>query len=203
MRSGESPSPNAVVIQEPSPEKAVRSEESQSGQQVVIQQPSNDDEPQSTPSTQTPKSEIATSPVVSNAPSTGPASDATPVDSKLVGTWEGKPNGSKGAWELQWQLQKDGSYAISGTLTETGNLTASDGKIEKYLDGAQEPSEVVYKFVGNTLITMDPDGATTVWRLVSGGPLQVKIRRSQNVRKPSKAQQTYWTVLESFTGNYA
>src|SRR5271157_1538340 len=94
VRSGESPSPNAVVIQEPSPEKAVRSEETQSGQQVVIQQPPNDDEPQSTPSTQTPKSEIATSPVVSNAPSSGPASDATTVDPKLVGTWEGKPNGS-------------------------------------------------------------------------------------------------------------
>ena len=168
VRSGESPSPNTVVVQEPSPEKTVRSEESQSGQQVVIQQPPNNDEPQSTPSTQTPKSEIATSPVVSNAPSSGPASDATPVDPKLVGTWEGKPNGSKGAWELQWQLQKDGSYAISGTLTETGNLSASDGKIEKYLDGGQEPSEVVYKFVGDTLITMDPDGATTVWRLVSG-----------------------------------
>jgi serine/threonine protein kinase len=167
VRSGESPSHNAVVIQEPSPEKAVRSEESQSGQQVVVQQPPNDDESQSTASTQTPKTETETSPVVSNPPSSSPASDATPVDPKLVGTWEGKPNGSKGAWERQWEQQKDGSYAISGTLTETGNLTASDGKIEKYLDGAQEPSEVEYKFVGNTLITMDPDGSTTVWRLVS------------------------------------
>jgi len=184
VHSGESPSPNAVVIQEPSPEKAVRSEESQSGQQVVIQQPPNNDEPQSTPSTQTPKSESATSPVVSNAPSSGPASDAAPVDSKLVGTWEGKPNGSKGAWELQWQLQKDGSYAISGTLTETGNLTASDGKIEKYLDGGQEPSEVVYKFVGNTLITMDPDGATTVWRLVSGDPSKSKSEGPKTSANP-------------------
>jgi len=184
VRSGESPSPNAVVIQEPSPEKAVRSEEPQRGQQVVIQQPPNDDEPQSTPSTQTPKSEIATSPVVSNSPSSGPASDATPVEPKLVGTWEGKPNGSKGAWELQWQLQQDGSYAISGTLTETGNLTASDGKIEKYLDGAQEPREVVYKFVGNTLITMDPDGATTVWRLVSGGPSKSKSEGPKTSANP-------------------
>ncbi len=174
VRSSESPSPNAVVIQEPSPEKAVRSEESQRGQQVVIQPPPNDDEPQSTPSTQTPKSEIETAPVVSNTPSSGPASDATTVDPKLVGTWEGKPNGSKGAWERQWQQQQDGSYAISGALTETGNLTASDGKIEKYLDGAQEPNEVLYKFVGNTLITMDPDGGTTVWRLVSGDPSKSK-----------------------------
>jgi serine/threonine protein kinase len=162
VRSSESPSPDAVVIQEPSPEKAVRSEQSRRGQQ-----PPNDDESQSTSSTQTPKPETQTTPVVSNPQSSGPASDATPVDSKLVGIWEGKPNGSKGAWELQWEQQQDGSYAISGTLTETGNLTASDGKIEKYLDGAQEPSEVQYKFVGNNLITMDPDGGTTVWRLVS------------------------------------
>jgi serine/threonine protein kinase len=184
VRSSDSPSSDAVVVQEPTPEKAVRSEEPERGQRVVVQSPPNNDEGHSTQSTQTPKSQIETASPVSGTPTSGPAGDATTVDPKLVGTWEGKPNGSKGAWERQWQQQQDGSYAISGSLTETGNLTASDGKIEKYLDGAQEPSEVLYKFVGNTLITMDPDGNTTVWRLVSADSSKSKSAGSKTSANP-------------------
>jgi hypothetical protein len=108
------------------------------------------------------------------------------VDAKLVGKWEGKPNGTKGGWDRQWEQQADGTYAISGTVTETGNLTAIDGKIEKYLDGTLQASEVLYKFVGNTLVTTDPDGTATVWRLVSAGSSKSKSTSTQTSGNPVK-----------------
>jgi serine/threonine protein kinase len=178
-----SPSPNAAVIQEPLPEKPALSEELLPGQQVAVQQPQNGEKPQSTPSSQTPGSQTLPSPAISNPLNSGPTSEAVAVDPKLVGKWEGKPNGTKGGWDRQWEQQADGTYAVSGTVTETGNLTASDGKIEKYLDGTLQASEVLYKFVGNTLVTTDPDGTATVWRLVSAKP---KFTGAQTSGSPVK-----------------
>ena len=113
------------------------------------------------------------------------------VDSKLVGTWEGRPNGSKGAWDRHWEQRADGSYTFSGTVTEMGNLTANDGKIEKYLDGTVQSTEVLYKFVGNTLYTTDPDGTNTVWRLVSAGSSKQKSTSPQTSEsQPKRSRHT-------------
>jgi hypothetical protein len=125
-------------------------------------------------------------PVNTNPLNPSPTPEVAAVDVKLVGNWEGKPNGSKGGWDRQWEQQADGSYAVSGAVTETGNLTAGDGKIEKYLDGSLQPSEVLYKFVGNTLVTTDPDGTATVWRLVSGGASKPKATGAQTSGSPAK-----------------
>jgi serine/threonine protein kinase len=158
---------NPVPTQRPSPEQQARKDELAPQQLVVAQSPPNGDEAQSAPSGQVSKPRPEPSPVVSNSSTPGLTGGTTPLDPKLVGNWEGRPNGSKGVWDRQWEQRADGSYAISGSVTETGDITASDGKIAKYLDGASQPTEVLYKFVGNTLYTTDPDGSKTVWRLVS------------------------------------
>jgi serine/threonine protein kinase len=183
--SNESPSPKTNPTQEPSSDKPASSEEPLPGQ-VAIQQPKNSVEPQSTAPNQSPRSQTLPLPVISNPLNPGPTPEVATVDAKLVGNWEGKPNGSKGGWDRQWEQQADGSYAVSGAVTETGNLTAGDGKIEKYLDGSLQPSEVLYKFVGSTLVTTDPDGTATVWRLVSGGASKPKATGTQTSGTPAK-----------------
>ena len=96
-----------------------------------------------------------------------PPADQILMDPKLVGNWEGKPNGSKGGWDRHWEQQSDGTYMISGAVTESGALMARDGKIEKNLDGTQTTVEVLYKFNGSSLVTLDPDGSTVIWRPVN------------------------------------
>ncbi|MBV8350806.1 MAG: protein kinase [Verrucomicrobia bacterium] len=183
--SNESPSPEKNPAQEPSSDKPASAEEPLPDQ-VAIQPPRNGVEPQNTAPNQTPRSQTLPLPVISNPLNPSPTPEVAAVDVKLVGNWEGKPNGSKGGWDRQWEQQADGSYAVSGAVTETGNLTAGDGKIEKYLDGSLQPSEVLYKFVGNTLVTTDPDGTATVWRLVSGGASKPKATGAQTSGSPAK-----------------
>jgi serine/threonine protein kinase len=181
----ESPSPEKNPAQEPSSDKPASAEEPLPDQ-VASQPPKKGVEPQTTAPNQTPRSQTLPLPVNTNPLNPSPTPEVAAVDVKLVGSWEGKPNGSKGGWDRQWEQQADGSYAVSGAVTETGNLTAGDGKIEKYLDGSLQPSEVLYKFVGNTLVTTDPDGTATVWRLVSGGASKPKATGAQTSGSPAK-----------------
>jgi hypothetical protein len=101
------------------------------------------------------------------APNGAPANGTTeqiPLDAKLVGDWDGKPNGSKGGWDRHWEQQSDGSYMMTGVISESGTLMAHDGKLEKTLLGTGEVVEVLYTINGNTLMTTEADGSTVVWR---------------------------------------
>jgi serine/threonine protein kinase len=167
-----SPSPSATAVPQPSPERSPTAAEPSPTPKAVVQTTPKPPEPQRSPTqTRTPQTES------SPAPSNTPASSETPpveqpadqilMDPKLVGNWEGKPNGSKGGWDRHWEQQSDGTYMISGAVTESGALMARDGKIEKNLDGTQTTVEVLYKFNGSSLVTMDSDGSTLIWRPVN------------------------------------
>jgi serine/threonine protein kinase len=166
-----SPSPSATAAPQPSPERSPTAGEPSPTPQVVQTTP-KPPEPQRSPTqTRTPQTE--SSPAPSNTPASSETppveqpADQIPMDPKLVGNWEGKPNGSKGGWDRHWEQQSDGTYMISGAITESGTLMARDGKIEKNLDGTQTTVEVLYKFNGSSLVTMDSDGSTVIWRPVN------------------------------------
>jgi serine/threonine protein kinase len=167
-----SPSPSATAAPQPSPERSPTAAEPSPTPKAVVQTTPKPPEPQRSPTqTRTPQTE--SSPAPSNTPASSetppvePPADQILMDPKLVGNWEGKPNGSKGGWDRHWEQQSDGTYMISGAVTESGALMARDGKIEKNLDGTQTTVEVLYKFNGSSLVTLDPDGSTVIWRPVN------------------------------------
>jgi serine/threonine protein kinase len=175
-----SPSPSAVVVPQPTPERSAITVEPSPTPEAIVQATPKPSEPQSSPANQSRKSQNESSPATSSSSTPAPDTtvDQVAMDAKLVGTWEGKPNGSKGGWDRHWEQQSDGSYVMTGAVTESGNLMARDGKIEKYLDGTQEAVDMLYKFNGNTLVTIDPDGATIVWRQTNGTAAKSKSGQS-------------------------
>jgi serine/threonine protein kinase len=167
-----SPSQSAAAVPQPTPERSPTTAEPSPTPQVVVQTTPKPAEPQRSPTqTRTPQTESSpapsNTPASSETPTVEQPADQIPMDPKLVGNWQGKANGSKGGWDRRWEQQSDGTYMISGAVTESGTLMARDGKIEKNLDGTQTTVEVLYKFNGSSLVTMDSDGSTVIWRPVN------------------------------------
>ena len=152
--------------------------------QAVDQADQQPGAPNGAPAIQANNPQTESSPATSGTPAgagTAAANGPTeqiPLDARLVGDWDGKPNGSKGGWDRHWEQQSDGSYMMRGVVTESGTLIAHDGKLEKTLDGTGEVVEVLYTFNGNTLMTTEADGSTVVWRQENATPAHSKPSHS-------------------------
>ena len=90
------------------------------------------------------------------------------VDRRLVATWEAKVTAPTGTATLRWEQDADGRYrgSVNGVVTDTGTLTASDGRIRRTSETTGVTAMVTYQFkTGTQLLTVDPLGPAT-WRRI-------------------------------------
>ncbi len=98
----------------------------------------------------------APSPELSLTPSLG-----FQLDPQLVGTWETKgrwPPNSTRTRTAHWSMQDDGHFTFSGPWSDTGTITATDGKMKWFSNNAAQPVDITYEFNGDTLVTHGPLG---------------------------------------------
>ena len=204
-RNAQAPS----VALRPSPERAVIAPEPLPTPQAVVQANQASSASQDGSATQTNNPEAESSVVTSDSPARAATPTANkpteqiPLDVRLVGDWDGKPNDSKGGDDRHWEQQSDGSYMMTGVVTESGTLMARDGKLEKTVDGAREVVEVLYTIDGNTLLTTEADGKAVIWRRAN--PSQSKWSRSSDSKKrharqaqPSGHSRGFWQTLRRY-----
>jgi len=86
------------------------------------------------------------------APSTSGSLAIPVVDHQLIGHWI---TGATRATRTRWALQADGQYilAISGTVSDTGIMSATNGQITAFSKDNSTPSSITYTFDDDDLIT--------------------------------------------------
>jgi formylglycine-generating enzyme required for sulfatase activity len=93
---------------------------------------------------------------------------AAPVDRKLVAIWEAKITAPTGSATARWEQNADGHYSVTtnGTTTDTGTLTASNGRIRQISETSGLTIDVTYQFKTTTqLLTNGPLGSAT-WKRI-------------------------------------
>jgi hypothetical protein len=90
------------------------------------------------------------------APSAAPAVSGTQaaavIDKELVGRWQ---TGSTRATRTRLELRANGQYflTVSGTVTDSGTMSAADGQIQAFSTNSPQPLAVAYQFDDGDLVT--------------------------------------------------
>ena len=128
-------------------------------------------------------STAAVTPAPSAQPGSSPAAPAgLQLDPRLIGTWESARNGR--GQRTRWEQSQDGHYTFTGAVTDAGVISAADGQMKEFSNGAAQPVDVTYQFRGETLITNTPAG-TLEWRRVSSSASTSK-RQPARPNQPSR-----------------
>jgi hypothetical protein len=103
------------------------------------------------------------------SPESSPGDDsdnAAKVDPRIVGIWETKGVNEGVPWTSRWDQQANGHFIHSKSDTDTGTVTAIDGKLRVFSDTSQEWVDETYELLRTTtLVTEGPDGKAT-WKRV-------------------------------------
>lgn len=154
--------------------------------------------PSQQPSPSSPGPEDGKSWQVSNIVSPTPAPSAVPSpvppvafqDPRLVGAWETKgpwPPNSGRMQTAHWTIETDGHFTFSGPWSDTGGLTASDGRMQWFSNNSAQPVGLTYQFNGEMLTTHGPLGDAIWWRAK---------RSNQQSRRSTQKRSNRTTVPE-------
>lgn len=109
-------------------------------------------------------------------PATVEVDPAAPVERKLVAIWETKMPAPGGTVAVRWEQNADGHYTVTtnGTITDTGTVTAAEGRLRQTSERTGLATDVTYQFKSSTqLLTTGPLGPAT-WRRIKSLSAQPK-----------------------------
>ncbi len=95
------------------------------------------------------------------------------MEKQFVGTWQ---TGTTVATRKRLKLQAGGQYSltVSGTIADTGAVSATNGQIELISKNNPQPTEVTYTLADGILVTQgtDPFDGTKWHKLVTSRPVR-------------------------------
>ncbi|HWY50314.1 MAG TPA: serine/threonine-protein kinase [Chthoniobacterales bacterium] len=116
-------------------------------------------------------------------PSAAPGQQgAATLDPRLVGTWE---SGGHGRGQRQrWEQFADGHYTFSGPVSDTGVMSAADGRMKQYSNASQHPIDITYQFNGPKLVATTGDSSIEWTRVAESSRHQsgAPARREKTAR---------------------
>jgi len=91
-------------------------------------------------------------PVVAPSPSYSGTQGIPEIDHQLVGKWQ---TGTTAATRTRWELQANGQYTltVSGTITDSGTISAINGQIEEFSENNPQPAALTYQLTDGVLVT--------------------------------------------------
>ncbi len=104
---------------------------------------------------------------------TGDTNSEMPVERKLVAIWDTKMTVPGGSAAVRWEQNADGRYTVTtnGTTTDTGTLTAADGRLHQKSEISGLETDVAYQFKSTyTVVTSGPLGTAT-WKRFKALPM--------------------------------
>lgn len=107
------------------------------------------------------------------------------LDPGLVGTWESGAKSLARAKRPHWQIAKNGQYSLTGSDTDSGAVTASEGHLRQLSTEGNAWVDLAYVVRGETLLTYGPQELTE-WHKTSSEPSSEKKKVATRTHEAPK-----------------